>query len=325
MKKITSVVASICLLSSQVFGGPYTVKSNETLTQILKHKKLYPIYGPNGYLERTLQANTQLQKDKGNIIFPGDQIQIPEEFDTQQIVNDEQKNRVAEKQAEPVVNAPTPKVPQSVELGLGTNFLKIDTSDKLTGGTAQIVTDMNWLAHVKWLFKTSDSWAHFVKARYQSYTFKKSKTGVGLSGQSGGLMSFGLGSLYTADSLRLTAGLDYGQLLFVRTLNSNTLGIEAEYAFQPYFAADYAFYKMTFVDIGVDAEIKAVLPGTQGAYEMQLGHSFSGALFARKTLNKKYMQSLAFRMGGQVQKNDTQLQKQEQSTVFTEVILGWDF
>ncbi len=72
----------------------YKVKKNDMISVLLKKYKSFPIYGKKGTLFKTLELNPNKKPTKGDLIFPGEYINLPIPVEMLQQFSAEEKNNL---------------------------------------------------------------------------------------------------------------------------------------------------------------------------------------------------------------------------------------
>lgn len=73
------IVTAIILLSAMASALEYTVKTGDTLSEILSSFNLSPLYGKNGFVKKTIRLNKGKIKKNGSLLAIGTVLELPAE------------------------------------------------------------------------------------------------------------------------------------------------------------------------------------------------------------------------------------------------------
>lgn len=185
MSKLFCFITFTSVVSTpSVWAFTHVAKEGDTLSDILYAHNVKPIYGKRGMLLKTLKLNPKIKYSKGDKIFPGTLITVPDEFVSQDEVNvlPEQNTEVAVvvKDAPEVIPAPivekveaptvTPGPEQRVvsnvfdqsffwKISPGVSWKELSSKDSnaIQNSSVDVLSDMSYGADVTYGMRFSES------------------------------------------------------------------------------------------------------------------------------------------------------------------------
>lgn len=307
---LTCILGFIDLCLAEI----YTVKKGDTLSKILKDKKLLPVYGVNGTIVKIVKINSFLQKSGGHIIYPGMKLNLDiennqSELGTQTSVSVFTPNTIGDNQQknqnqEHTLTDNHISSRSDFAFAIVSEFERIKTTGEGAGFKADMLSDLSKGFRLSWgqiwgeKFKSSLNY-QVIKVNIQESDSEKVK----MINKSNSITQFQLGTQYEFSSgLKFINFFSYGEKLVGRFINSSTFSIDKFLAPMISIGVDYKIYQIDSLTINGMVSLSALLPATQEGYESRLsmgkklGINLTDSFGSFKLENEFYYQNTNLKM-----------------------------
>ena len=335
IKKNTSIskrslffFTSVGLLSPTLATAEsYTVRPNESLSEIIYKLKIRPVYGSNGGIKQAIESNPELQKHQGNRIYPGQVLQLSgadSSQDTAAAPSPDETTGPAVTTEAPVTEAPVTEVPvteapyesavettpeaapeesfgqtsdapvegssatalDTLSVGLGLDFFKVEGEDRQTFGDAAILSEASPSLHLKYDLRFSKVSSVLFATQLQQFQLQKLNAGQELNNDSGTRINFNVRYLRKiTEKLTLGAGSAFDQDLFFYAKSPTVLAVDKVYIIKPEVYAAYDLLKFETSTLGIDGRVGYNFSEKTDNYDIKSGSH--GELGAYYFMNKK--------------------------------------
>lgn len=312
LKRSVYFFTAVSLLSPTfALAESYTVQPGESLSEIIYRLKVRPVYGSSGGIQQAIELNPELQKHQGNRIYPGQVLQLPGSDGPQNIsatpAPEETPGPVATTEA-PVTEAPfepsadtapetipeeapvqtSVNAPDTLSVGLGLDFFKVEGEDKQTFGDAAILSGASPSLHLKYDLRLNEVSSVLFATMLQQFQLQKLNAGQELENDSGNRINFNVRYLKKiTERLTLGAGSAFEQDLFFYAKSPTVLSVDKVYIIKPEVYAAFDLLKFEASTIGLDGRLGYNFSGETDNYDIKSGSH--GELGAYYFLNKKIL------------------------------------
>tara|TARA_B110001454_G_scaffold28073_1_gene27430 strand:+ start:17211 stop:18230 length:1020 start_codon:yes stop_codon:yes gene_type:complete len=275
------LVILFCLLGITILGiaDTYTVKRGDFLSKILYKKKLTPVYGKFGTLQKVVGINSQLKASNGNIIYPGMRLNLKISDVAPPIVVTADQISAPTKQSEPLEISKRTLASDNflsrsdISLYGISEFVRIKASDSASGASATLLSD----AGTGYRFSWGQNWTENLRSSlsYQSVTIAiqdSSSTTKSLTNKVNTLTSYEIGLDYKyTPNLKFINSLSYSESLVSRSANSSTIAIEKFLTPSLSAGIEYRIHQIDTLSLRAFATLRAVFPSKQENYDSKFG------------------------------------------------------
>ena len=343
LRKLTYFLSALSLIFSPlVQASHYVVQPKDFLSEILKQNNLYPVYGLNGSLKKTVLMNPALAKDNGNKIYPGQRINLPGS-----VVLAQEQNSIQPTEAYSEKNSLTSNEPSvnlgdvsrsaaatfdedelpisSIYLGANVEYFRFDTQDKTTFGEAQILSDPNLGLDAVWTIHWSKSFEIFLPGSYQRYSVQNPNINISYMNHKGSLVGFGAGVGYwLTDRFQARLSYDFQQELFIHAPIVGQVQFDALMVSEPSLALRYSLFQLGRFQLGLDAEYRMLMNTSNDVYKVDQGKSYLGGVFIREQFRHQRFGGIEAKLNYSIQDQDTDLETQSGKKLSLQFGLDWE-
>jgi hypothetical protein len=308
--RVGAFVAAYCLglvfgASGNVFSAEvtYVVQKGETLGDILYRLNISPLWGKYGNIRKVWRMNLSIVRNEGDRIYPGTEILLP--LGVPQLARREEKSRapaavapiVTEEKPTPVASpvassTPSPSIstdseretPHALELSLGYGFTQLSASDPATGDSAKLTSSHDVRLAATWRQNWSETFGTYFEFGLRAIDFDPtSNPNKTLSGASNvpGHISLGASSQF-GSRLSLRYFVSYGQELFIRGVNFDTLSVDSVPLVSGGGELDVKIYERKSTAIGATAGGTYLGASSTDNYAIKTGSLVTGGLYLEK-------------------------------------------
>ncbi len=205
--KLFSIITIFLVVSNNSYAhvnfdktSTHKVKKNESISTILFQKKLLPLYGKSGTIEKTLKLNPHISKRKNYRIYPSEVVVLPvfiqkskesaertvadlnqESTENNMAVETEETNVIEESEDKEVATSPaqdnfTASTKFSAEVNLG--WMSVSTQDEsfFNSTEARVLSDTNYGLALKHELALDEKWSVYSKLNLNSISFQSNDT-----------------------------------------------------------------------------------------------------------------------------------------------------
>lgn len=340
-----SVVVGFCfgfisLQSRNAFSAQaaYVVQEGETLGEILLHLNILPLWGKHGKVRETWLLNRSVLRNEGDLVYPGTKIILP--LPAPRLARLENANR-----APAEVSAPTPHaspdvpasatptapldrdVPHRLSLSLGYGFTELSANDPVSGDSAKLTSSHDVRITALWAQEWSESFESFLQFGLRAIDFDPSSNpNKTLSGSSNVPAHLAVGAQTSFGSrLSLRYFVGYGQELFIRGLNSNTLSVDQAALVSGTAELDAKVYQRASTTIGAKASGIYLGVGSTDSYSIHSGSLLGGGLYLEKGTGASSSSHLRFDLDFSERKQNTSVTNQSESVLLGSLTFSFPF
>lgn len=355
VERFRIILVILLLFSLQSFASEpsiYVVKPGDKLSEILHRKKLRPLYGPHGLLEKIKKANQGTIQDVDRI-YPGQEIILPNDIfrSVAQVVEEEQKTVVIPPVQEPVALAPpvisqpaspplSPSLPappsltpqpqdefepySMVSLSLRADYIGLSGKDKSNGTQGKLLTNVNKQWQIDWtqIWEEDFQTAIFFGQKYVS--LEPEKFGTPLYNTQPQLSILGFSATKKISTCWvLRASVDYSQHLFYRGYLGGGSGLEVNVV--PLLSIHpelyYTLVQKKALKLDVFAGVSYYSSSSFDNYTINAGSGYNLGLQLSQVLQSK--NNLYCRAGYESRRQETSLLQLNEQNVGAECGFQW--
>lgn len=333
-------------VAASSYALTYVVQPGETLSHIAQKKvphKPYTVFSKGGALEKLVGLNPQVKNP--DLLTPGEIITLPGAEQELAFVSPAPSELAREPASEIEVSPkaePSPKTEPSppsipaevtddsagrygiISLTPGFSFFRINATDPSTGGTAQILSNVNTELSLSWKQVFSPATQTHLDFNYSRLSLSDPKPRT-ISTPSNSVFGFDLGITHSlSPQFRIFSSFGYKQELLLRALSSSTLTLDR--LFVPFLSigASYEILKAKPFTFSVDGQAAYLAPTQGSEYKFNGGPSFLGRLKMSQDV-KLIHGTLEGAFYYKLQKQDTSVANQTRTDVGATVGASWSF
>ena len=311
---VTFLVNCMVPIEAQATLCRYTIKANETLSEIAQAYVGEPVYPKDsGALARVLKLNPKI-KDP-HFVFVGERIILGESAEVQgcefrkaiiveqkahKIVNRiiaqvvEQKTASLAAVQKPIIQQPVQQIENHadrfsmLDLSTGVFFTKVQGVEVLNGSRATLISGLNKFVDLFWI----QNWSEYFKthlnfgAEFVSINDSDTRT---IQNQSPSISHFSIGSLYSvSDRFAVGASVSDRQELFYHAVTATSVKMDSVVTPQFDFHVKATLISLSPFALGVIGDYRYLTGVTTDNYITKAGSAYEGEVFLEQTfLNRK--------------------------------------
>ncbi len=319
------ILCALCTshLAHPVSNYIHTVKPGEILSEILIKRFESRIYGQDGILVKTLELNPEIKKSRGNKIYPGQSIILPEEHKEKKLVQEESRPVLTRLPSDDISD----DAKASLSFYSGVDFFKINGKDKSTGDESVILSEASPYAGLSYNLHWSDVTTISLGGSFQNYKLQKLNDGQSFDDNNGHRVRVSLGLTRSfSERWDLGTGVSFDQDLFFHSASLTKLNVDKVLITKPYVTARYFAMKKNKASIGLDGKLGVNLPGETNEYKIRGGnHAGAGAFFRYQSKDTNpHQKALEARVSYSVDSQDTSIANQKNSNLSFAILYQWD-
>lgn len=231
MKKHWLVVIGSLLITTRSpcseLPSTYIVKPRDSFSSVALRFLGVPVYGKNGSVEKLERLNPQVKNP--NLIFPAQVLFLSSLKRSPEIIGDEvpHQNPVLVNEVKPTT-VDDPKYLSRIQLDSGFLFLRLDSTDTLTGGKGIYLSNLSPTFTFSWEQDWSPIWTTRLQMSHLSFHFMDDVESIRrLSQSAGSVYAFEFGGYRKFENFKLGFFVGRTPRLFGRALSPTSLMIDA--------------------------------------------------------------------------------------------------
>jgi hypothetical protein len=261
----------------------HIVKIGETLSGILNEKNLKPIYGNRGSLKLIQKLNPQLSKNKGNKIYPGQEIiLIRSDLEIEVPVAAESVKlpiavpEVFRRENQEMVDKKMVSY-SDLNLSVTSRFIKVESTDNRNNGQATLLSDSSVGYNFSWGQSWSDKFhTNLEFEKYQVHILEASSTTSSLMNTTQSLSNYLFGGVYEiTPKVKFSSSINHGETIVSRAENPSTIVIEKFISTKFNNGVIYTILSQDDLKLNSLAELIVALPSTQETYSSKLSYGYN--------------------------------------------------
>lgn len=340
LKNFIIILVSISLSVSGMADPQYVVQSGETLSHILYKRSLKPIYGKSGYLNQVIVLNPVLVIAKGNLIFPGQLLILPNQNQTEKshLTKISQQQGIEKSESlektdsvsaldihRDIADQMSSRFPNSqLQLGLMSNYFRIDVNETATNKEVVVLSDLNWGFNLGYLVQWDEKLQTKLNLSYLSYSIKDLAGRYDFSKRKDNMWGFGFELAYFLnDRIKPYLGYDFKQELFVSSATSNVFDIDEVYIAQPYLGFDYVFLNQGRFSIGSGLNYTYLQSESMSEYSISNGQKLSAYIYLVESMRSNKDLGLKFKVGYEEGRQNSSVSDQNNKKIYLNIDMNW--